>query len=78
VSLGQVRHLVALQVHEDGARGAAFAQTEVVHAQHPHVLGFGTEGAADTVQVGVGAHEQAEFAGKPRPRLAAQSESDPL
>jgi hypothetical protein len=48
------------EVRQDGARGVAFAQSEVVHAHHPHVLGFGTEGAADAVQEGVGAHEQAQ------------------
>jgi hypothetical protein len=75
--LEKVRHLAALEVHQNGTRGVAFAETEVVHAHHPHVIGFVPEGAADAVEEALGAHQQPELAGQPRPGLAAQGEGDP-
>jgi hypothetical protein len=58
VPLEEVHHLVALEVHQDGARGAAPPEAEVVHAQDAHVFGIRTEGCPDAVEEGVGAHEQ--------------------
>jgi len=78
VPFEEIHYPVALEVHEDGARGVAFSETEVIHAQHPHVLGFGTMGTPDTIQESVGAHEQTQFVGEPGSRFASESESDPL
>src|SRR4051812_36242561 len=55
VPFEKIHYLAALEVHQDSSGDIAFAETKVIHAQHPHVLGFGMEGPADTFQEGVGA-----------------------
>jgi hypothetical protein len=78
VPFEKIHYPVALEVHQDSSGDIAFPETEVIHAQHPHVLGFGTEGPADTIQEGVGAHEQTQLTGEPGSRFTSESESDPL
>jgi hypothetical protein len=71
VPLEEVHHPMALEVHQDGARGVAPPEAEVVHAHHAHfLLGVTAESPPDAVKEGVGADEQAELAG---PSLAPAS-----
>ena len=78
MSFEKIHYPVALEVHQDGARGVAFPKAEVVHAERAHFLGVGKKGTPDTVQERVGTDEQTELSGQPGSRLAAQGERDPL
>ncbi len=73
-----VHYLVAFEVHHDRGGAVASAKTEVVHANNAHIPGVLMKSPSDTVQESVGAYEEADFAGKPRSRLATQGEGYPL
>jgi hypothetical protein len=75
----KVHYPVTLEIHQEDGAGRVFStQAEVVHTQHAHLLSAGTERTPDAVEEGVGAYDEARFAGQPGPRLSAQGEGYPL
>jgi hypothetical protein len=70
----QVHDLVAFEIDEDRAVGAALLEREIVHAEHPDPPDLRQRRALDLPQQGVAGGDDAQFLGEPCPRSAAELE----